>query len=97
MLFVKPLRGSRYSSALLTSSVHLTNPRMTCSVAAAVRCRLILEMLQKLSIADLHAPVTWDSIVVIKLNIKITDTVSEPDKTVTNTLRMQRDFFYLLS
>ena len=54
-------RGSRYSSALPTSSLRVTNTCMTCSVAAAVRYRLILEMLRRWNIADLHTAVTCDS------------------------------------
>ena len=37
------------------------------------------------NIANLHKPLMWYSIVVIKLNIKITATVNLPDQTVINT------------
>ena len=51
-------RGSGYSSALPTSSLLVTNACVTCSVAAAVRYRLILEMLRRWNIADWHKAVT---------------------------------------
>ena len=61
-------RGSRYSNALPTSSLLVTNACMTCSVAAAVRYCLILEMLRWWNIADLHTAVTCDSIVISASN-----------------------------
>ena len=58
------LRGSRYSSALPTPSLLVTHAYMTCSVAAAVRHRLVLEMLRRRNTADLHTTITCDSIVI---------------------------------
>ena len=56
-------RCSRYSSALPTSSLFVTNAYMTCSVAASGRYSLILEVLRRWNIADLHTAVTCDSII----------------------------------
>ena len=49
-------RGSRCSSALPTSSLLVTNACMNCSVAAAVRYCVILEMLRRWNIAVVRPP-----------------------------------------
>ena len=61
-------RGSRCTGALPTSSLLVTNACMIVSVAAAVRYCLVLEMLQRWNIADLHTAVTCDSIAISASN-----------------------------
>ena len=65
LYFLKPLR---LLQRLSISSLLVTNAWTIGSVAAAVRYRLILEMLRRWNMADLHATVTWDSIVISATN-----------------------------
>ena len=53
---------------IATSSLLVTNACVTCSVTAVVRYLVVLEMLRRWNIADVHTAVICDSIVISASN-----------------------------